>query len=157
LAPYNVVNSCDTPAESVTAVLNTLLITMSGASCEPSSIWHALSSSGLYHSTNSGSSWSRTTTLSWFGYALTPSSIGFGKAATGANYPAIYVGGQFSDGTTGLMRSIDGGANWVKINDGNRQWGGIAQVVGDLNTFGTVYLNAGGGMERGIIYGTSAN
>jgi len=30
-------------------------------------------------------------------------------------------------------------------------------VVGDMRTFGTVYLNAAGGMGRGIIYGTSAN
>jgi len=119
-------------------------------------LWIA-SSSGLYHSTSSGSSWSGPSTLSWFGYGLTPSAIGFGKAASGANYPAIYVGGQFSDGTTGLMRSIDGGSSWVKINDATHQWGGIAQVVGDLNTFGTVYLNAAGGMGRGIIYGTSAN
>jgi hypothetical protein len=55
------------------------------------------------------------------------------------------------------MRSTDGGVNWVKINDGNHQWGGISQVVGDMRTFGTVYLNSGGGMGRGIVYGTSAN
>jgi hypothetical protein len=119
-------------------------------------LWIA-SSNGLYHSTNSGSSWSGPTSISWYGYALTPSTIGFGKAASGASYPAIYVGGKFSDGTTGLMRSIDGGSTWVKINDSNHQWGGIGQVVGDLNTFGTVYLNSSGGMGRGIIYGTSSN
>jgi hypothetical protein len=119
-------------------------------------LWMA-ANSGLYHTTNSGTSWSAPITISWFGFSFTPSSIGFGKAASGAGYPAIYAGGQFNDGTTGLMRSIDGGTTWVKINDGNHQWGGISQVVGDMRTFGTVYLNAGGGMGRGIIYGTSSN
>jgi len=119
-------------------------------------LWMA-SNNGLYRSTNSGSSWTGPTTISWYGFAFTPSAIGFGKAASGANYPAIYVGGKFSDGTTGLMRSIDGGSTWVKINDSNHQWGGIGSIAGDYNTFGTVYLTAGGGMGRGIIYGTSPN
>jgi hypothetical protein len=119
-------------------------------------VWMA-ASTGLYKSTSSGSSWNAPITINYFGYAFTPTSIGFGKAATGASYPAIYTGGQFSDGTTGLMRSTDGGTTWAKINDGNHQWGGISQVVGDMRTFGTVYLNSGGGMGRGIIYGTSAN
>jgi hypothetical protein len=119
-------------------------------------VWMA-ASTGLYKSTNSGSSWNAPITINYFGYAFTPTSIGFGKAATGATYPAIYTGGQFSDGTTGLMRSTDGGSTWAKINDGNHQWGGISQVVGDMRTFGTVYVNSAGGMGRGIIYGTSAN
>jgi hypothetical protein len=114
--------------------------------------------SGMYKSTNSGSSWNAPITITnYFGFSFTPSSIGFGKAATGASYPTIFAGGQFNDGTTGIMRSTDGGVNWTKINDGNHQWGGIGQVVGDMRTFGTVYLNSGGGMGRGIIYGTSAN
>jgi hypothetical protein len=119
-------------------------------------LWIA-SSNGLYHSTNSGSSWSGPTAISSSGLAFTSSTIGFGKAASGASYPAIYAGGQFSDGTTGLMRSTDGGATWVRINDSNHQWGGIGAVTGDYNTFGTVYLISGGGMGRGIVYGTSSN
>jgi hypothetical protein len=119
-------------------------------------LWIA-SNNGLYHSTNSGSSWSGPTTISIAGSALTPTTIGFGKAAVGASYPAIYVGGQFASGSTGLVRSIDGGATWVQINDANHQWSGIGQVVGDLQTFGTVYVNSAGGMGRGIIYGTSPN
>ena len=119
-------------------------------------LWVA-SNNGLYHSTNSGTSWSAAKTITVTAGLLTPTTIGFGKAAAGAQYPAIYVGGQFANGTTGLVRSVDGGVSWVQINDGNHQWGGVGQVVGDMQTFGTVYVNAAGGMGRGIVYGTSAN
>jgi hypothetical protein len=132
----------------------TQVVTVPGRGGE---VW-MVAPSGMYKSTNSGSSWNAPITITnYFGFSFTPSSIGFGKAATGASYPTIFAGGQFNDGTTGIMRSTDGGVNWTKINDGNHQWSGISQVVGDMRTFGTVYLNAAGGMGRGIIYGTSAN
>jgi hypothetical protein len=132
----------------------TQVVTVPGRGGE---VW-MVAPSGMYKSTNSGSTWNAPITITnYFGYSFTPSSIGFGKAATGASYPAIYAGGQFNDGTTGIMRSTDGGTTWAKINDGNHQWGGISQIVGDMRTFGTVYLNVAGGMGRGIIYGTSAN
>jgi hypothetical protein len=132
----------------------TQIVTVPGRAGE---VW-MVAPSGMYKSTNSGSSWNAPITITnYFGFSFTPSSIGFGKAATGASYPTIFAGGQFNDGTTGIMRSTDGGVNWTKINDGNHQWGGISQVVGDMRTFGTVYLNAAGGMGRGIVYGTSAN
>ena len=132
----------------------TQVVTVPGRGGE---VW-MVAPSGMYKSTNSGSSWNAPITITnYFGHVFTPSSIGFGKAATGASYPTIFAGGQFDDGVTGIMRSTDGGVNWTKINDGNHQWGGISQVVGDMRTFGTVYLNSSGGMGRGIIYGTSPN
>jgi len=135
-------------------VAPTQVVTVPGRGGE---VW-MVAPSGMYKSTNSGSTWNAPITITnYFGYSFTPSSIGFGKAATGASYPAIYAGGQFNDGTTGIMRSTDGGTTWAKINDGNHQWGGISQIVGDMRTFGTVYLNISDGMGRGIIYGTSAN
>jgi hypothetical protein len=135
-------------------VTPTQIVTVPGRGGE---VW-MVAPSGMYKSTNSGSTWNAPITITnYFGFSFTPTSIGFGKAATGASYPTIFAGGQFNDGTTGIMRSTDGGVNWAKINDGNHQWGGVGQVVGDMRTFGTVYLNAAGGMGRGIIYGTSPN
>ena len=131
----------------------TLISTVPGRGGE---VWMA-ANSGLYKSTNSGTSWSAPITISWWGSTFSPNSVGFGKAASGASYPAIYAGGRFNDGTTGLMRSIDGGTTWVKLNDGNHQWGGISQVVGDMRTFGTVYFSSSIGVGRGIFYGTSSN
>ena len=112
-------------------------------------VWLA-TSSGLYHSSSSGWSWD----------AFQPStvtsaiSVGFGKAASGANYPAIYLAGTVN-GVTALFRSIDFGATWVQINDAQHQWGGYSLVVGDPRTFGTVYVAPNSG--RGILYGTSSS
>ena len=112
-------------------------------------LWLA-TSSGLYRSTNSGWSWSRAASST----VSSAISVGFGKAAVGASYPAIYLAGTVS-GTTGVFRSTDAGASWVRINDDQHQWGGYSLVVGDPRTFGTVYVVPASG--RGILYGTSSN
>src|SRR5471030_3190613 len=112
-------------------------------------VWLA-SSSGLYRSTSSGSGWSQMSS----GVVTAANSVGFGKAASGASYPAIYLAGTVG-GVTGLFRSTDTGSNWVRINDNAHQWGGYSIVVGDPKTFGTVYLAPGSG--RVVIYGTSPN
>jgi hypothetical protein len=111
-------------------------------------IWLA-SSSGVRRSTSSGWSWS-----SVFPSVTSAKSIGFGKAATGANYPAMYLAGTIN-GLNALYRSTDSGTTWVRINDDQHQWGGVSIVVGDPKTFGTVYVSPNSG--RGVIYGTSPN
>lgn len=112
-------------------------------------IWLA-TPSGLYRSTDSGWTWSP-----FAASAITSAnSVGFGKAATGAFYPAIYLSGTVN-GTTALFRSTDAGSTWVQINDAQHQWGGVALVVGDPRTFGRVYLGASS--ARGVIYGSSSN
>ena len=112
-------------------------------------IWLA-TPSGVYRSTNSGWSWSQfdASTVS------SANSVGFGKAATGAFYPTLYVAGTVNN-ATGLFRSTDVGKTWVQINDAQHQWGGISLVVGDPRTFGTVFVAPNSG--RGVIYGTSSN
>jgi len=112
-------------------------------------IWLA-TPSGLYRSTNSGWTWNQFDTAA----VTSATSVGFGKAATGAFYPAIYLSGTVN-GTTALFRSTDAGTTWVQINDASHQWGGVSLVVGDPRTFGTVYLGTSAG--RGVIYGTSTN
>ncbi|MBP1202440.1 hypothetical protein JOD97_000454 [Duganella sp. 1411] len=112
-------------------------------------VWMA-GSSGLYRSTSSGSGWSQISS----GVVTAATSVGFGKAASGASYPTIYLAGTVS-GVTGLFRSTNSGGSWVRINDDAHQWGGFSLVVGDPKTFGTVYVAPNSG--RGIIYGTSSN
>jgi xyloglucan-specific exo-beta-1,4-glucanase len=98
---------------------------------------------GLYRSTDSGQSFVKVESIAEV-YAL-----GFGKAALGQNYPAVYVAGKVAD-VQGLFRSDDAGRTWVRINDDLHQFGQINVITGDPRVYGRVYLGTGG---RGILYG----
>jgi hypothetical protein len=76
-------------------------------------------------------------------------AIGFGKAAPGADYPAIYMYGTI-DGVLGIWQSIDEAATWVRVDDSRYGFGNLANgnfVRGDMNTFGVVYRSTAG---RGV-------
>lgn len=75
--------------------------------------------------------------------------VGFGKAAPGKSYPAIYLSGKVG-GVTGFFRSDDVGESFVRINDDAHQYGGAQVISGDARTYGRVYVAPGG---RGILYG----
>ena len=77
------------------------------------------------------------------------SALGFGKAAPGAIYPAIYAYAAVG-GVRGVYQSIDEGATWTRIDDNQHRYGGLANgalLIGDMNTFGVVYMSTAG---RGI-------
>ena len=112
-------------------------------------VWIA-TPNGLFRSTTYGATWAQVDA----GTVTSAVSVGFGKAVTGSHYPTVYLSGTVN-GVTGLFRSVNAGATWVQINDALHQWGGVALVVGDPRTFGTVYI--GPGEARGVIYGTSSN
>ncbi|HSV13196.1 MAG TPA: hypothetical protein VLI90_02990, partial [Tepidisphaeraceae bacterium] len=106
-------------------------------------LWISANGNGLWHSTNFGATWTHVASA-----AITnSSSVGFGKAAAGQTYPAIYVTGS-GNGTTGMFRSDDGGTTWLTISDSQHQFSGA--IVGDRNIYGRVYIGAG---ARGVIYG----
>ncbi len=100
---------------------------------------------GLWHSTDSG------TTFTKLANVEEADNIGFGKAATGQTYLALYAAAQVA-GVRGIFRSIDAGQTWVRINDDQHQWGraGETALTGDPRIFGRVYIGTNG---RGIIYG----
>jgi len=109
-------------------------------------IWVPLYGGGLARTTSSGWQFSTLANVSYC------SAVGFGKAASGANYPTVYIWGTVG-GVRGLFRSTDAGANWTRINDNAHQYGGVGNgrfVVGDMNTFGVVYMSTAG---RGIVVG----
>jgi photosystem II stability/assembly factor-like uncharacterized protein len=76
-------------------------------------------------------------------------AFGFGKAAPGHSYPALYLAGTVR-GQPGIFRSLDEARSWVRINDDRHQWGLILQIAGDPRIYGRVYVGTHG---RGVLYG----
>ncbi|MFF5456042.1 RICIN domain-containing protein [Streptomyces sp. NPDC012950] len=109
-------------------------------------LWIAGSDKGLLHSTDGGRTFTALTTV------RSASALGFGKAAPGASYQALYLIGTVKD-VTGVFRSTDKGATWLRVNDDAHQWGaigGVGVVTGDPDTYGRVYVGTNG---RGLQYG----
>jgi hypothetical protein len=109
-------------------------------------LWLALGGAGLWRSTDGGKSFAQ---IASDGEART---VGFGKAAPGKTYPAVYLIGKVG-GQVGVFRSDDTGATWVRINDDGHQYATADVVIGDPRIFGRVYLGTNG---RGILYGDPA-
>lgn len=97
----------------------------------------------LNHSTDSGKSWETVSGVT------AAHALGFGKAAPGKTYPALYLVGKVGE-VAGFFRSDDAGATWVRINDDKHQFGFCALIVGDPRVYGRAYIGTGG---RGILYG----
>ncbi|HTV23241.1 MAG TPA: sialidase family protein, partial [Polyangiaceae bacterium] len=101
------------------------------------------SNGGLWRSTDGAATFERIEAVS------SAPALGFGQAAPGATYPALYLAGSVN-GQVGLYRSIDAGASWVAIHDAANRFGFINHITGDPRQFGRVYLGTGG---RGILVG----
>jgi hypothetical protein len=108
-------------------------------------VWVA-AGANLYHSKNSGAGATKVASVSQV------YSVGFGKAATGATYPAVYIIGTIS-GASGVFRSTDEGATWLQVNDAQHQYGQMDNVAGDEDYYGRVFVTTQG---RGIPYGQPA-
>jgi hypothetical protein len=78
--------------------------------------------------------------------------VGFGRAAPGKTFPAVYLSGKVND-VFGFFRSDDEGESFVRINDDAHQYGGATILTGDPRVHGRVYVAPGG---RGIVYGEPA-
>jgi xyloglucan-specific exo-beta-1,4-glucanase len=110
-------------------------------------LWVALNGGGLARSLDGGARFQLLPNVSHCG------AVGFGKAAPGNPYPTVYIWGTVN-GVRGVYRSTDSGASWLRINDDAHQYGGPGNgqfIVGDMNTFGVVYMSTAG---RGIVYGS---
>jgi hypothetical protein len=106
-----------------------------------------MSSGGLYRSTNGGATWALVASVG-------VSTLGFGKAAPGKTYPAMYLYGTVS-GITGkqIYRSDDAGVTWTRINDALHQFQGSVRVIaGDPRVYGRVYIGTGNAGGRGTLY-----
>lgn len=109
-------------------------------------LWIAGGGKGLLHSTDGGRTFTTLATVQ------SASALGYGKAAPGADYQALYLIGTVKD-VTGVFRSTDKGATWLRVNDDTHQWGsigGVGVITGDPDTYGRVYVGTNG---RGLQYG----
>jgi len=109
-------------------------------------LWLPLHDGGLAHSVDAGVSFAPLSNVQFC------AAVGFGKAAPGASYPAVYIWGSVG-GVRGVHRSLDGGASWTRVNDDAHQYGGPGDgqfIVGDMNRYGWGYMSTAG---RGIVYG----
>lgn len=107
-------------------------------------LWLSTKTNGLYRSTDGGATFTKLTSC-WASYTLA-----FGKAAPGADQPAIYMVGS-TESITAVYRSDDGAKTWVRVNDDRHQWGWIgAAIAADPRLYGRVYIATNG---RGIQYG----
>jgi photosystem II stability/assembly factor-like uncharacterized protein len=98
---------------------------------------------GLYHSADAGGAFDRLPGVSEI------HGFGFGKAAPGADSPALFLVGVV-EGARGIFRSDDAARSFVRINDDQHQWGLVLHVTGDPKRHGRVYVGTHG---RGTFYG----
>ncbi|MFF8936829.1 WD40/YVTN/BNR-like repeat-containing protein [Streptomyces paradoxus] len=107
-------------------------------------LWLSLKGNGLYRSTDGGATFTKVSSC------RASYTLGFGKAAEGASYPAIYLVGA-TDTITAVYRSDDEAKTWTRINDDRHQWGWTgAAITGDPRVYGRVYIATNG---RGVQYG----
>ncbi|MFF5983163.1 1,4-beta-glucanase [Streptomyces olindensis] len=110
-------------------------------------LWLSLKGSGLYRSADGGATFTEVSSCH------ASHTLGFGKAARGASYPALYMVGA-TDAITAVYRSDDEAKTWTRINDDRHQWGWTgAAITGDPRVYGRVYLATNG---RGAQYGEPA-
>ncbi|MFI5892390.1 cellulose binding domain-containing protein [Actinoplanes sp. NPDC051513] len=105
-------------------------------------VWFA-GETGLLKSTDSGATFTKVPSVT------SGINVAFGKAAPGQSHMAVFLVGTV-DGVTGVFRSDNAGASWVRINDDAHQYGNMGDALaGDPRVFGRVYLGTNG---RGILY-----
>jgi photosystem II stability/assembly factor-like uncharacterized protein len=100
---------------------------------------------GLYHSLKKGDTFVKLNGVQEL------HAFGFGKAAPGSDYSALYLVGVVNN-VRGIFRSTDTARNWTRINDDQHQWGLVLHITGDPKMYGRVYVGTHG---RGIFYGDS--
>lgn len=110
-------------------------------------IWVSLGTSGLFHSTNSGASFTQVANvqdarLMAVGKGLTPTT------------PSVYAMGKVNGIEDGIFRSDDSGGYWTQIDSATHEMGNEPNsMAADRNVHGRVYIGTNG---NGIFVGDIA-
>jgi xyloglucan-specific exo-beta-1,4-glucanase len=110
-------------------------------------VWVPLHGKGLARGRNAGKSFEPVSSVARC------TALGFGVAAPGKSFPAVYMWGAPQGQPSGVYRSDDAGESWLRINDDEHAYGGPGNgqfVFGDMNVYGRVYMSTAG---RGIVFG----
>lgn len=109
-------------------------------------VWIPAGKAGLWYTLDGGKTFGKIDTA----VVQVANVVGFGKAAPGRTYPAIYITGKVS-GKTGVFQSVDQGKTWIRINDDAHQYGALNfAITGDMRKYGIVFVGTNG---RGVVYG----
>lgn len=107
-----------------------------------------VSRSGMFHTVDGGQRFER------IDGGLQVEMLDFGRAPPGETYPALVAIGARGE-TRGVFRSDDRGRSWVRVNDGEHEYGRrFRAIAGDPRVYGRVYVATDG---RGVVYGEPAS
>jgi chitodextrinase len=107
-------------------------------------IWISMHDAGLYHSTNSGASFTKLTNVQLADF------VSCGKASPSTpTIPALYVYGTVNNIANGLFRSNDNGATWETIGAPVQTGKTPYCMVADRQVYGRVFFGTNG---NGLLY-----
>jgi hypothetical protein len=107
-------------------------------------LWLSIEYQGLWHSTDSGTTWTQVDTVQ------TSYLAGIGKGPDDQT-PSLYLMGNANGDTVeGIYRSDDRGATWVRIDIPDPYPTSAVILTGDRQTYGQLYVGTG----MGLYYGT---
>ncbi|SDK19916.1 hypothetical protein SAMN04487898_106297 [Pedobacter sp. ok626] len=144
---YNGGASFKATAASLPSVNNTSFMKIETTPGIEGDVWLSLEDKGLFHSTNSGASFSRVGAVEY------SRLFACGKAAV--NTPAIYVLGTVNGIKDGIFRSDDNGKTWLRIDTPAYRMGMEPNAMAaDRITYGKVFVGTNG---NGIYVGQPEN
>lgn len=108
----------------------------------------------IRRSTDSGANWTNMGGAGW----LEIHDMGFGKAAPGQSFPALYATGARTGQTPGVYRSIDMASTWERLDGPYSEtqvgmYDAMRLVTGDMGVYGDVWI---GTAAMGLIKGSVA-
>lgn len=109
-------------------------------------IIYAGSPAGIYRSTDSGATWTKTP-----GAGLTSFPFPNAMAVDPTNASVVYIGTSFS----GLFKTTNAGSNWSAVNTIPLNSSGVSAIVFDPSTPTTIYVGAGNGVFKSTDSGST--